>query len=183
VVDADPEEHWFDASGHVLQPSRWISPDTPEEDDTYGRCIGLRCRPWQRCQKAEDMVHTMFGGSSSDCTQGWAALTRPSIASGAPNFYGGLKVLASLQVILGQFLHEEAGGWFPSLRLPPPNELLTMLAVCNPNYPMLFRYFIAHDNSMTTRLMPCAPVWNLRERKKSLERSACLAAWQLATRP
>ena len=75
VVDADTEEHWFDASGHVLQPSRWISPDTPEEDDTYGRCIGLCCRPWQRCQKVEDMVHTMFGGStgSSDCTQGWAA--------------------------------------------------------------------------------------------------------------
>ena len=122
-------------------------------------------------------------GSSRDCTQGWAALTRPSIASGAPNFYGGLKVLASLQVILGQFLHEEAGGWFPSLRLPPPNELLTMLAVCNPNYPMLFRYFIAHDNSMTTRSMPCATFWNLRECKKALERSACLAAWQLATRP
>ena len=35
-----------------------------------------------------------------------------------PNFCGGLKVLASLQVILGQFLHEEAGGWFPSLLLP-----------------------------------------------------------------
>ena len=33
-------------------------------------------------------------------------------------FCGGLKVLASLQVILGQFLHEEAGGWFPSLLLP-----------------------------------------------------------------
>ena len=35
-----------------------------------------------------------------------------------PNFCRGRKALASLQVILGQFLHEEARGWFPS-RGPP----------------------------------------------------------------
>jgi len=122
MVDADPEEHWYDAQGKILQPSRWISADEPEEDDAYGRCLGLRCRIWQRCQKADDMVHTMFGGSERDCNLGWAALTRATIASGAPNFYGGLKVLASLQVILGQFLHEEAGQWFPSLGLRPPDE-------------------------------------------------------------
>jgi hypothetical protein len=126
MVDADPEENWYDADGNILPPSRWISADEPEEDDTYGRCLGLRCRPWQRCQKADDMVHTMFGGSERDCNLGWAALTRATIASGAPNFYGGLKVLASLQVILGQFLHEEAGPWFPSLGLPPQDELLNM---------------------------------------------------------
>ena len=114
MVDADPKEPWYDASGNMLPPSRWISSDEPEEpeDDTYGRCIGLRCRPWQRCQKADDMVHTLFGGSGRDSAVGWAALTRPSIACGAPNFYGGLKVLASLQVNLGQFLHE--GGFPPS---------------------------------------------------------------------
>ena len=77
MVDEDPEEHWIDASGNVLPPSRWISQDAEEEEDTYGRCIGLR--------------------------------------------------------ILGQFLHEEAGGWFPSLRLPPPDELLTMQAVFHSN--------------------------------------------------
>jgi hypothetical protein len=49
MVDEDPEEHWFDASGNVLPPSRWISQDAEEEEDTYGSCIGLRCRPWQRC--------------------------------------------------------------------------------------------------------------------------------------
>ena len=87
MVDADPEEHWYDASGNVLQPSRWISSDEQEEDDTYGCCIGLRCSPWQRCQKADDMVHTLFGGSGRDSAVGWAALTRPSIACGAPNFY------------------------------------------------------------------------------------------------
>ncbi len=133
MVNEDPEEHWFDASGNVLPPSRWISQDAEEEEDTYGRCIGLRCRPWQRCQKADDLVHTLFGGSGRDSALGWAALTRPSIASGAPNFYGGLNVLTSLQVILGQFLHEEAGAWFPSLRLPPPDELLTMQAVFHSN--------------------------------------------------
>ena len=72
------------------------------------------------------MVHTLFGGSGSDSAVGWAALTRQSIACGAPNFYGGLKVLASLQVILGQFLHEEARGWFPG----PPSacrHLMTFL--------------------------------------------------------
>ena len=35
MVDANPEEHWYDASGNVLPPSRWISSDEPEEDDTY----------------------------------------------------------------------------------------------------------------------------------------------------
>ena len=129
LVDADPEENWYDASGNILQPSRWISADEPEEQDSYGRCLGLRCRPWQRCQKAADMVHALFGGSGRDSALGWAALTRPVIASGAPNFYGGLKVLASMQVILGQFLHEEAGGWFPSLCLPPAHELLNMQQV------------------------------------------------------
>ena len=42
-------------------------------------------------------------------------------------------MLASLQVILGQFLHEEAGGWFPSLHLPAPDELLTMQEVSDPH--------------------------------------------------
>ena len=125
-MDDDPEENWFDADGNVMQPSRWISADEPDEDDTYGRCLGLRCRPWQRCQKAENMVHALFGGSGRECEVGWAALTRPIIALGAPNFHGGLKVLTSLQVILGQFLHEEAGAWFPSLNLPRPEELLNM---------------------------------------------------------
>jgi hypothetical protein len=82
MVDEDPEEHWFDASGNVLPPSRWISQDAEAEEDTYGRCIGLRCRPWLRCQKADNLVHTLFGGSGRDCTLGWAALTRSAIASG-----------------------------------------------------------------------------------------------------
>ena len=126
MVDADPEEHWYDAQGKILQPSRWISADEPEEDDAYGRCLGLRCRIWLRCQKADDMVHTMFGGSERDRNLGWAALTRSTMQTGAPNFYGGLKVLTSMHVILGQFLHEEAGPWFPTLGLPPPDELLNM---------------------------------------------------------
>ena len=71
---------------------------------TYGHCIGLCCRSWQRCQKAYDIVHTLFGGSDSDSAVGWATLTRPSIACGSPNFYRGLEVFDSLQVILGQFL-------------------------------------------------------------------------------
>jgi hypothetical protein len=133
MVDEDPEEHCFDPSGNVLPPCRWISQDAEEEEDTYGRCIGLCCRPWQRCQKADDLVHTLFGGSGRDSALGWAALTRPSIASGAPNYYGCLNVLTSLQVILGQFLHEEAGEWFPSLSLLPPDELLTMKAVFHSN--------------------------------------------------
>ena len=142
---------------------------------TYGHCIGLCCRPWQRCQKAETLVHTLFGGSGCDSAVGWAALTRPSIACGAPNFYGGLKVLASLQVILGQFLHEEAGGWFPSLRLPAPDELLTMQEVSNPITQTSCLHSI--DIAMITRWMPCALVWNPRRRIKAWGRSACLAVW------
>ena len=46
--------------------SCWISPDAPEEDDTYGSCIGLRCRPWQLCQQADDMIHTLLGGSDHE---------------------------------------------------------------------------------------------------------------------
>ena len=76
LVDADPEENWYDASGNILQPSRWISADEPEEQDSYGRCLGLRCRPWQRCQKAADMVHALFGGSGRDSALGWAALNK-----------------------------------------------------------------------------------------------------------
>ncbi len=55
-------------------------------------------------------------------------------------------VLASMQpeVILGQILREEAGGWFPSLHLLPPEDLsissVTMLVVCNP-YILLYRYY------------------------------------------
>jgi hypothetical protein len=60
-------------------------------------------------EQQHGMVHNLFGGSGSDSAVGRAALTRPLIASGEPNFYGGLKVLAFLQVILGQFLHEETG--------------------------------------------------------------------------
>ena len=47
------------------------------------------------------MVHTLFGGSDRERDLGWAALTRPAIASAAPIFYGGLKVLASLQQAAG----------------------------------------------------------------------------------
>ena len=112
----------------------------------------------QRCQKADDMVHTLFGGSGSDSAVGWASLTRLSTACGAPNFHGGLKVLASLQVIMGQFLHEEAGGWFPSLRLPAPDELLTMQEVSNPITQTCQWCLHSIDIAMITRWMPCAPV-------------------------
>ena len=73
-----------------------------------------------------------------------------------PNFCEGLKVLASLQVILGQFLHEEAREWFPSLRLAAPDELLTMQEVSNPITQTWRLHSI--DIAMITRWMPCAPV-------------------------
>ena len=78
-----------------------------------------------------------------------------------PNFCEGLKVLASLQVILGQFLHKEAGGWFPSLRLPAPDELLTMQEVCNPITQTWCLQSI--DIARITRWMPCAPVCIIQE--------------------
>ena len=118
---------------------------------------------------------TWFIPCCRDSAVAWAALTGPSIACGAPNFYGGLKVSASLQVILGQFLHEEAGGWFPSLRLPAPDELLTMQEVSNPITQTWYLYSI--DIAMITRWMPCAPVWNPRRRIKAWGRSAFLAVW------
>ena len=70
-------------------------------------------------------------------------------------------MLASLQVIMGQFLHEEAGGWFPSLRLPAPDELLTMQEVSNPITQTWCLFSI--DIAMITRWMPCAPVCNIQE--------------------
>jgi hypothetical protein len=172
MVDVDPEKHWYDASGNVLPPSCWISSDEPDEDDTFGSCIGLHCRPWQRCQKADDMVHNLFGCSGRDSAVGWAALTRPPIPCGVPKFYGGLKVLASLQVILGQFLLEEAGGWFPSLCLPPSEELLTMRNVCNPI--TLTWCSQSLDTAMITRCMLCAPIWNPKRLIKALGRPACV---------
>ena len=70
-------------------------------------------------------------------------------------------MLISLQVILGQFLHDEAGGRFPSLRLPAPDELLTMQQVSNP----ITQTWCLHsiDTAMITRWMPCAPVCIIKE--------------------
>ena len=86
-------------------------------------------------------------------------------------------MLASLQVILGQFLHEEAREWFPSLRLAAPDELLTMQEVSNP----ITQTWCLHsiDIAMITRWMPRAPtgIWNPRRRIKAWGRSACLAVW------
>ena len=78
-----------------------------------------------------------------------------------PKFCGGRKVLASLQVILGQFLHEEAWGWFPSLSLQAPDELLTMQEESNP----ITQTWCLHsiDIAMITRWMPCAPVCIIQE--------------------
>ena len=70
-------------------------------------------------------------------------------------------MLASLQVILGQFLHEEARGWFPSLSQPAPEELLTMQKVSIP----ITQTWCLHsiDIAMITRWMPCAPVCIIQE--------------------
>ena len=72
-------------------------------------------------------------------------------------------MLASLQVNLGQFLHEEAGGWFPSLRLQAPDELLTMQEVTNP----ITQTWCSHSIDIATITrpwwMPCAPVCIIQE--------------------
>ena len=70
-------------------------------------------------------------------------------------------MLASLQVILGQVLLEEARGWFPSLRLPAPDELLTMQEVSNPIKQTWCLHSI--EIAMITRWMPCAPVCIIQE--------------------
>ena len=56
AVEEDPTRHWFGKKGDLLLPSRWadsgrkkITIDN-DSDPNGGRCLGIRCLMWDRCQ-------------------------------------------------------------------------------------------------------------------------------------
>ena len=128
AVEEDPSQHWIAsgaAGGGVLLPSRWVDSDQMkstmgDNDPTGGRCLGIRCLMWDRCQVPSDLTHAVFGGRTHPSGSGWAALSKASLLLGAPNFLGGMPVLKHLPVKIAEFLHHVHGEKFSSLGLPHP---------------------------------------------------------------
>ena len=65
ILEDSPDLHWMDGE-RLVHPERWFGTqqDKDDEDDGAGRCLGIRCRPWVRCQKPWEMCHELFGGKS-----------------------------------------------------------------------------------------------------------------------
>ena len=129
--DQESEEQWKDHQGNPLHPARWLQVQLDQDAAAAGesgRCLGLCCLPWVRCEKASLMKHSLFGGSEhrSGETKGWGALSFSAMASGAPKFHGGLAVLKHLMIKVAEYLHEEHAALFPSLRLPPAEGRITL---------------------------------------------------------
>ena len=121
-------EHWKDAEGQILRPSRWTESLSARDaaNQGAGRCIGLNCLPWIRCADARELTHQLFGGSKRGDDQGWGALMIPVMTAGTPKFLGGMAVLKHLWIKIAEFLHYEHGRWFPSLNLPHFSERLRL---------------------------------------------------------
>ena len=132
ILEDSPDLHWMDGE-RLVHPERWFGTqqDKDDEDDGAGRCLGIRCRPWVRCQKPWEMCHELFGGKSHKAGEymGWGALSVPSLAAGAPAFHGGLKVVKHLPAKIAEYLHREHGQIFPSMGLPRKSEPLDRIQV------------------------------------------------------
>ena len=155
MEDQESEELWKDHKGNPLHPARWLQAQADQDADAAGesgRCLGIRCLPWVRCEKSSQMTHSFFGGSDSEHksgeTKGWGALCLSAMAAGAPNFYGGLAVLKHLLVKLCEYLHAEHGQLFPSLGLPPPSGRLTLRQVSILHVLVMFCSCIRHVQTM-----------------------------------
>ena len=134
MEDKESDEQWENHQGDPLHPDRWFKGQLDkdaESSNEKGRCLGIRCLAWDRCEKASEMRHSLFGGSEhrTGVTKGWGALSLPAMAAGAPKFHGGLAVLKHLWIKIAEYLHVEHGQMFPSARLPRSTELLTLRQV------------------------------------------------------
>jgi hypothetical protein len=124
AVVEDPARHWVEQGGGLLLPSRWadselkkISIDN-DSDPNGGRCLGIRCLMWDRCQVPSEMTHETFGGRSQAGGCGWTALSKASLLRGAPDFLGGMPLLRHLPIKISEFLHKNHSDKFPSFLLP-----------------------------------------------------------------
>ena len=72
AVEEDPTRHWFGKKGDLLLPSRWADSERKkitidnDSDPNGGRCLGIRCLMWDRCQVPSKMIHETFGGRSHE---------------------------------------------------------------------------------------------------------------------
>jgi len=131
MEDQESDEQWVDHQGDPLHPDRWLQQQVDQDAESAnetGRCLGIRCLAWIRCEKASEMRHSLFGGSEHKTgeTKGWGALSLPAMAAGAPKFHGGLAVLKHLWIKISEYLLREHDALFPSLRLPRNTERLTL---------------------------------------------------------
>ena len=108
-----------------MLPSRWVDSEQKKSkidndaDPTGGRCLGIRCLMWDRCQVPSNLTHEVFGGRSHPSGHGWAAMSKATLLLGAPDFVGGMPVLKHLPIKISEFLHTVHADKFSSLGLPP----------------------------------------------------------------
>jgi hypothetical protein len=63
AVVEDPTRHWVGQGGDLLLPSRWADSELKkitidhDSDPKGGRCLGIRCLMWDRCQVPSEMIH------------------------------------------------------------------------------------------------------------------------------
>jgi len=124
AVVEDPTRHWVGQGGDLLLPSRWADSELKkitidnDSDPKGGRCLGICCLMWDRCQVPSEMIHETFGGRGHASGCGWTALSKASLLLGAPDFLGGMPLLRHLPIKISEFLHKNHGDKFLSLQLP-----------------------------------------------------------------
>ena len=124
AVVEDPTRHWVGQGGDLLHPSRWADSELKkikidnDSDPKGGRCLGIRCLMWDRCQVPSEMIHETFGGRGHASGCGWTALSKASLLLGAPDFLGGMPLLKHLPIKISEFLHKNHGDKILSLQLP-----------------------------------------------------------------
>ena len=134
AVEEDPTRHWIGKRGDLLLPSRWADSELKkrtidnDSDPNGGRCLGIRCLMWDRCQVPSEMIHETFGGRSHESGIGccWTALSKASLLLGTQGFLGGRSLLFHLPVKISEFLHIVHGGKFSSFGIPRIQDRLRL---------------------------------------------------------
>ena len=134
AVEEDPSRHWRGKGGDLLLPSRWADSELKkrtidnDSDPNGGRCLGIRCLMWDRCQVPSKMIHETFGGRSheSGIGSGWTAMSKATLLLGAQGFLGGMPLLKHLPVKISEFLHKVHSDKFSSFGLPRIQDPLRM---------------------------------------------------------
>ncbi len=94
AVVEDPTRHWVGQGEDLLLPSRWADSELKkitvdnDSEPKGGRCLGIRCLMWDRCQVPSEMIHETSGGRGHASGCGWTALSKASLLLGAPDFLG-----------------------------------------------------------------------------------------------